>query len=138
MCSPSRAWEDCPNSINSIMPNSINSIMLLDGVKCSPGFSICQCHPPYRLRQLCVSESAANVLAIQDATLLLPGRFPKSRLCWHICMSLINDLSSLIAAAGPQKAPSSWALGGGLRYQILSHVFALCASKKTHGHARII
>ena len=29
------------------------------------------------------------------------------------------------------------ALGSGPRYQILSHVFARCASQKTHGHARI-
>ena len=28
-------------------------------------------------------------------------------------------------------------LGSGPRYQILSHVFARCASQKTHGHARI-
>ena len=29
------------------------------------------------------------------------------------------------------------ALGSGPRYQILSPVFARCASQKTHGHARI-
>ena len=28
-------------------------------------------------------------------------------------------------------------LGSGPRYQVLSHVFAHCASQKTHGHARI-
>ena len=30
-----------------------------------------------------------------------------------------------------------WQLGSGQRYQILSHVFARCASQKTHWHARI-
>ena len=29
------------------------------------------------------------------------------------------------------------AVGSGPRYQILSHVFACCSSKKKHGHARI-
>ena len=28
-------------------------------------------------------------------------------------------------------------VGGGPRYQILSHIFARCVSQKTHGHARI-
>ena len=28
-------------------------------------------------------------------------------------------------------------VGSGRRYQVLSHVFARCASQKTHGHARI-
>ena len=31
----------------------------------------------------------------------------------------------------------SVALGSGLRYQILLHVFARCASQKTYSHARI-
>ena len=30
-----------------------------------------------------------------------------------------------------------WVLGSCLRYQILSHVFARCASQKTQGHARL-
>ena len=30
-----------------------------------------------------------------------------------------------------------WPVGSGQRYQILLHVFARCASQKTHGHARI-
>ena len=34
-------------------------------------------------------------------------------------------------------ADKQWALGSGPRYQILSHIFARCASQKTHEHARI-
>ena len=38
---------------------------------------------------------------------------------------------------GGEHARGCKALGSGKRYQILSHVFARCASQTTHGHARI-
>ena len=56
-----------------------------------------------------------------------------------------HDIGSAIWAAGlgaqlNEQVPS-WAAGGGVgsgpRYQILSHVFARCVSKKEHWHARI-
>ena len=42
-----------------------------------------------------------------------------------------------LASIRTSSDPSQGGLGSGPRHQILSHVFARCASQKTHGHARI-
>ena len=52
--------------------------------------------------------------------------------------SAVANLAAIARQTAPtwQPAPRGQ-LGSGPRYQILSHVFACCASQKTHGHARI-
>ena len=50
----------------------------------------------------------------------------------HLNLGLSGYFNMILTSAVLQ-----FTLGSGPRYQILSHVFARCASQKTHGHARI-
>ena len=51
--------------------------------------------------------------------------------------SVSNGTYSNRSLSQPLIVCSLRSLGSGPRYQILSHVFARCASQKTHGQARI-
>ena len=64
-----------------------------------------------------------------------------TKLCTELCIGILKQNKSTLwkkyreMEFRPLENESS--LGSGPRYQILSHVFAHCASQTTHGHARI-
>ena len=89
----------------------------------------------------CKSDTALRVLLAGRLVLLgqpkLTGLSISIRL-WHKVAHGIKQfrvcyVMFLIRSNQQQR----WQVGSGPRYQISSHVFARCASQKTHGHARI-